>query len=85
MVLSYAVAPSSGVQHALPNVMPFREIHYSPPVLNHNYRSPVRFDARGMGNLYNLTKMFMRIIQREEPYPQGELSVQFVPFQPGFQ
>ncbi|XP_034243282.1 prominin-like protein isoform X2 [Thrips palmi] len=76
VVLSYAVAPSRGLQHALPNVMPFREIQYSPPVLNHNYRSPVRFDARGMGNLYNLTKMFMRIIQREEPYPQGLVKVE---------
>lgn len=77
LVLSYAVSPSwgsgpHGVQQALPNVMPFREIEYSPPVLINDYKSPVRFDAKGMGNLYNFTKMFMRIIQREEPYPQGE-------------
>lgn len=77
LVLSYAVSPSwgsgpYGAQQALPNVMPFREIEYSPPVLINDYKSPVRFDAKGMGNLYNFTKIFMRIIQREEPYPQGE-------------
>ncbi|XP_026284364.1 prominin-like protein isoform X1 [Frankliniella occidentalis] len=81
LVLSYAIAPSSGLgpsgpQQALPNVMPYREIEYSPPVLNNNYRAPVRFDAKGMGNLYNFTKLFMRIIQREEPYPQGLVRVE---------
>jgi len=57
--------------HPLPNVMPFEEVIYSSPQLDIGYNASSQFYPRGMAHLYKLTKMFIRLVQREEALPKG--------------
>jgi hypothetical protein len=68
----------SGLREAVRNVedairreMMIEPVRYSDPNLTLTYRTSTDFNARGMGNLYKVTNFFMDIIQREEPYPEG--------------
>lgn len=58
------------------NVMPFDPVHYSEANISKNYQSSTKINSRGMGHLYYLTKKFMDIILKEEPYPEGFVKVE---------
>lgn len=52
-------------------VMPF-EIKYSAADLSNNYNSSTKYNARGMGHLYTMTKFVMDFVLPGEVYPEGK-------------
>ena len=59
------------VEDAIRHEMMIEPVRYSEPNISVKYQSNAEFDARGMANLYRVTNLFMDLIQREDPYPQG--------------
>lgn len=47
-------------------------VKYSSPNVSTRYESAAHFSPRGMGHLYNVTRMFMTAIQNKDPLPEGE-------------
>jgi hypothetical protein len=62
------------VEDAIRREMMIEPVVYSDPNLTLTYRASTDFNARGMANLYKVTNFFMDIIQRDEPYPEGNYS-----------
>lgn len=41
------------------------------------YNATTKFNPKGMGQLYNVTNMFIDIIQSKQAYPEGESSLPY--------
>lgn len=57
------------------NVMPFEQIKYSVADVSNNYNSSTRYNARGMGHLYMITRYVMNFVLPGEVYPEGFIYV----------
>lgn len=53
------------------NVMPFEQIKYSVADVLNNYNSSTKYNARGMGHLYMITRYVMNFVLPGEVYPEG--------------
>ena len=59
------------VEDAIRHEMMIEPVCYSEPNISSKYHADAKFDPRGMANLYRVTNLFMDLIQRQDPYPQG--------------
>lgn len=62
---------SENLEKALSDVLETSDIKYTEPNVNATYVSTTEFYPKGMQHLYNLTTMFIDIIQKKQAYPEG--------------
>lgn len=62
---------SENLEKALSDVLETSDIKYTEPNTNVTYVSTTEFYPKGMQHLYNLTTMFIDIIQKKQAYPEG--------------
>lgn len=59
------------------NVMPYEQIKYSVADVSNNYNSSTKYNARGMGHLYMITRYVMNFVLPGEVYPEGKFIIRY--------
>jgi hypothetical protein len=67
---------SERLARRLNETMALQTVAYSRPnETGPSYNASTRFNPRGMGQLYNVTNMFIDLVQHKQAYPEGESSI----------
>ncbi|PSN40478.1 hypothetical protein C0J52_11617 [Blattella germanica] len=71
LVAAMVVLLQGAVALGATNEVKIEPVRYSEPNISLQYHATDKFDPRGMAHLYRVTNIFMRLVQRQDPYPQG--------------